>query len=79
MRSHALIITLCSVALAACAGGQPPSPEQRAAAADDLNPSGRPYVGPAPLRSSFPPADTSFTPLDCRIEGPGTVCARSTN
>ncbi len=79
MRACALIVALSSIALASCAGGPPPSPEQRAAAVDDLNPSGRPYVGPTPLRSSFPPADNSFAPLDCHIEGPGAVCSRGTN
>ena len=78
MRAHALFLPLCLVALASCAGGRPPSPEQRAAAADDLNPSGRPYAGPQ-VRSSFPPADSSLTPLYCHVEGPGTVCTRNTN
>ena len=80
MRVHAaLFLPLCLLALASCVAGRPPSPEQRAAAGDDLNPSGRPYAGPAPLRSSFPPADNSFTPLYCHIEGPGSVCTRSAN
>ena len=76
MRS-ALAITI-ALALCACSGA-PPTAEQRAAAADDLNPSGRPYDGPRGVRSSFPPADTSFSPLNCHIEGPGEVCARPDN
>ena len=62
--------------LAACSAA-PPSKEQRAAAVDDLNPSGRPYDGPRGLRSTFPPADSSSTPLKCHLEGPGQVCTRS--
>ena len=62
--------------LGACSG-RPPSAEQRAAAQDELNPSGRPYRGPAGILSSAPPADTNFTPLYCRLEQQGTVCTRS--
>ena len=62
------------VLLAGCSG-PPPSAEQRSAT--DLNPSGRPYVGPPGIRSSFPPADTNtFDPLLCHPEGQGTVCNR---
>ena len=76
MRVYVLCVPLLCLALASCAGGRAPSAGQRAAA-DDLNQSGRPYAGPAPLRSSFPPGDSSFTPLYCHPEGPGTVCARA--
>ncbi len=64
--------------LAACTG-KPPSAAQRAAAQDDLNPSGRPYVGPPGIISSAPPADSSFSPLRCHPEGPGEVCKRDSN
>jgi len=64
--------------LAACTGA-PPTAEQRAAARDDLNPSGRPYVGPPGILSSAPPSDPSFSPLRCHYEGPGEVCNRDPN
>ncbi len=62
--------------LSACSG-RPPSAEQRAAAQDELNPSGRPYKGPAGTLSSMPPSDSNFTPLFCHQEQQGTVCTRS--
>ena len=62
--------------LAACSG-TPPSAEQRAAAQDELNPSGRPYQGPPGTLSSMPPADSNFTPLFCHQEQQGAVCTRS--
>jgi len=72
--SLALTMTLC---LAACAGK--PSPEQRASAQDELNQSGHPYDGPRGILSSASPADSSFTPLRCHLEGPGEVCNRDGN
>ena len=74
MRS-ALILPILALSLAACAG-LPPSADQRRAAADDLNQSGRPYQGPS-IRTSSAPADPSGTPLYCHSEGPGTVCDRA--
>ena len=71
----ALVPMLVS-ALGACSG-RPPSADQRAAAQDELNPSGRPYRGPPGTLSSMPPADTNFTPLFCHQEQQGTVCTRS--
>jgi hypothetical protein len=72
-----IILPLLALTLTACTGT--PSPDQRRAAQDDLNPSGRPYNGPPGIRASFPPGDSSFTPLRCHIEGPGEVCDRSDN
>ncbi len=62
--------------LGACSG-EPPTAEQRAAAQDELNPSGRPYDGPPGTLSSMPPADSNLTPLFCHQEQQGAVCTRS--
>ncbi len=75
-RLRVLAVLALVPALGACSG-RPPSAEQRAAAQDELNPSGRPYEGPAGILSSTPPADTNFTPLYCHLEQQGTVCTRS--
>ncbi len=77
MTLRCMPLLLALLGLAQCAGAPRPSAEQRAAAADDLNPSGRPYDGPPGLRSSSPPADSSFTPLYCHPEPPGQVCTRN--
>ena len=74
MRVTAYLAIMAAFALAGCAGT--PSAEQRAAAHDDLNPSGRPYVGPPGVLSSTPPADDNLHRLYCHPEGPGTSCAR---
>lgn len=66
---------LAAAALAGC-DGTPPTAEQHAAT--DLNPSGRPYVGPPGIRSSFPPSDVNtFNPVVCHLQGEGSVCARA--
>ncbi len=75
MRVAAVLCVLSTVLLAGCTGK--PSAEQRLAAGNELNQSGRPYVvQPGPV-SSFPPVDTNFDRLRCHPEGPGTVCERS--
>ena len=76
MRIRSILLAASALLLSACSG-VPPSADQRRAANDDLNPSGRPYVGPPGTLSSTPPADNNATPLFCRQEGPGTVCSRS--
>ena len=73
MRSY-ILLPILAVSLAACAGMRP-NADQRRAAADDLNQSGRPYQGPS-IRASSAPADPSGVPLYCHSEGPGTVCNR---
>ncbi|TLU70921.1 hypothetical protein [Lichenicoccus roseus] len=74
----ALIVMAMLAAVSVCAcGGPGPSAEQRRSAADELNQSGHPYVGPAGIRASGPPADNNIqAPLTCHLEGPGTVCGR---
>ena len=69
-----IVSIVFALALGACSGA--PSAEQRAAANDDLNPSGRPYVGPPGVLSSAPPADDNLHRLYCHPEGLGTTCAR---
>ena len=78
MRIYPVLLIASTVLLAACSS-VPPSADQRRAANDDLNPSGRPYIGPRGTLSSAPPADTNFTPLFCHQDGPGTVCSRSSD
>jgi hypothetical protein len=73
------MMSLILVSLLSACTGAPPTAAQRAAAQDDLNPSGRPYVGPPGIVSSAPPADPSFSPLRCHPEGPGEVCNRDSN
>ncbi len=74
MKISAVLSASALLALAACNGV--PSPEQRAA--NDLNPSGRPLVGPSITRVTTPPGDiNTFNPVNCRIEGQGTTCQRS--
>nr|WP_321986844.1 hypothetical protein [uncultured Lichenicoccus sp.] len=82
MRCLPLVLALAAAAsLGACTGpgsDTGPSADQRRAAADELNQSGHPYVGPAGIRVSGPPADNNIQdPLVCHLEGPGTVCGRS--
>jgi hypothetical protein len=76
------ILTLVLL-LAGCATPPPDRTAQGGDAAGrgtNLNPSGRPYVGPPGIRSSFPPGDVNtFNPLVCHPEGQGTVCARAPN
>ena len=64
---------LACLLVCACAG-PPPSQEQRAAT--DLNPSGRPYVGPKLYQPQALSSTNGFDPLYCHPEGPGTVCKR---
>ena len=60
--------------VAGCSG-PPPSAEQKAAT--NLNPSGRPYVGPRLYQPQLPPnSANAFSPLYCQNQGQGTVCAR---
>ena len=74
MRILAAVSLVSAVLLSGCNG--PPGAEQRLAAHNDLNPSGRPYSGPPGVLSSTPPADTNLDRLYCHPEGPGTTCAR---
>ncbi len=74
MRVPAAFWIALALMLTGCSG--PPTAEQRAAANNDLNQSGRPYVGPHGVLSSAPPADDNFHRLYCRPEGPGTICSR---
>ncbi len=78
MRLTIALPLLSLIALAACTGA-PPTPQQRLSAQDELNQSGQPYVGPHGTLASAPPADSSFVPLRCHLEGPGQVCDRSGN
>jgi hypothetical protein len=75
MRSIAPIAISSILLLGACSGN-PPSAHQRAAARNDLNPSGRPYDGPPGVPVSNPPGDNNFDRLTCHPEGPGMVCGR---
>ena len=68
-RSTTIVVLL----LASCSGS-PPRADQ--GAATDLNPSGRPYIGPQGVPSSSPPVDNNLSRLACHPEGPGTVCSR---
>ncbi len=69
------VLFLACLFVSACSG-PPPSPEQRAAT--DINPSGRPNVGPQLYQSQPLSTTNGFDPLYCHIEGPGTVCQRQT-
>jgi hypothetical protein len=75
MRRSVLLPGVLVLVLSACSG-PPPGADQRRAAQDDLNPSGRPYDGPPGVVTSGPPADNSGARLHCHPEGPGTVCSR---
>ena len=78
MRSLLIALALAAAALLGACSGPGPSANQRRSAADELNQSGHPYVGPAGIRASGPPADNNIQdPLVCHVEGPGTVCGRS--
>lgn len=70
-----LVLLVWLPLLAACAGPHPATP--RESSDTDLDPSGRPYVGPPGPVSSMPPADNSANPLRCHPEGQGTVCTRT--
>ena len=73
MSGRILMCVLVLASVGGCAGT--PSADQRNAT--DLNPSGRPYVGPATTRNTVPPGDiNTFNPLDCHPQGLGSVCDR---
>ena len=73
MTPRSVLAAALLLTLAACNGV--PSPEQRAA--NDLNPSGRPYNGPVVTRVTTPPGDiNTFNPETCHIEGQGFTCQR---
>ncbi len=65
-------IALSCLALAGCAVHDA---EARARVTRDG--AGLPRQTPRGVLSSFPPADTSFTPLRCKTLGPETECTRS--
>jgi hypothetical protein len=70
MRHGFSCVSLCALtALAACS---PPSQ----AALDRAH--APPPPGPRGILASAPPADTSFYPLRCKIDGPDTICKRDT-
>ena len=73
MTIRTVLAAVALLCLAACNGV--PSPEQRAA--NDLNPSGRPYDGPSVTRVTTPPGDIdTFNPETCHIQGQGYTCRR---
>ncbi len=60
--------------LASCSGALPGA--KAAPGVDtDLQPNGKPYVGPATVTSS-PPADNTDARLYCHPEGVGSACSR---
>lgn len=77
MHSGRILVVLWTALwmLAACSG-RPPSADQRRAAQDELNPSGKLYDGPPGPVSSMPPTDNNSARLRCHPEGEGTVCGR---
>jgi hypothetical protein len=66
-----IVVLIVLFAAAGCTG--PVSPERRAAALSDV-PLDRAH--PPGRISSFPPADSSFSPLRCWMDGPNTFCSR---
>ena len=74
MRIHffTFATALFCLALAGCATHDP-----EARARDTRDGAGLPRQTPSGVLSSFPPADTSFTPLRCKTLGPETECTRS--
>ena len=60
--------------LASCSGA-PPGARAAPGVDTDLQPNGKPYVGPATL-SSAPPADNNDARLYCHPEGSGSACTR---
>ena len=76
MRVPVILPLVVMLGLAACSG-PPPGPDQRRAAQDELNPSGRPYDGPPGVVASAPPADNGDPRLSCHPEGAGSVCSRT--
>ena len=61
--------------LLACCSGAPPGARAAPGVDTDLQPNGRPYVGPATVTSA-PPADNSDSRLYCHPEGVGSACSR---
>lgn len=77
MQSGRILIVLCiTFSMLTGCSGRPPNADQRRAAQDELNPSGRPYDGPPGPMSSMPPTDNNSARLRCHPEGEGTVCGR---
>ena len=72
-----MICRIGLIAVLAGCGGPVRNATDRAAASDDLNISGKPYVGPPGPVSSMPPGDNSMNRLRCHPEGQGTECTRT--
>ncbi len=72
MRPEFFRSATAALALTVLAGCTPPS---EAALARAHAP---PPPGPRGILASAPPADTSFYPLRCKIDGPNTICNRDT-
>ncbi len=60
--------------LASCSGA-PPGARAAPGVDTDLQPNGKPYVGPATVTSA-PPADNTDARLYCHPEGVGSACSR---
>ncbi len=60
--------------LSSC-GGAPPGARPAPGVDTDLQPNGKPYVGPATVTSQ-PPADNTDARLYCHPEGVGSACSR---
>lgn len=74
---HAFPATLWVVLLpllGSCSGA-PPGAKATPGVDTDLQPNGKPYVGPATVTSA-PPADNSDARLYCHPEGVGSACTR---
>ena len=60
--------------LGSCSGA-PPGAKAASGVDTDLQPNGKPYVGPATVTSG-PPADNTDARLYCHPEGIGSACTR---
>ena len=76
MRSSSVaVLCVALLPLLGSCSGAPPGAKAAPGVDTDLQPNGKPYVGPATVTSA-PPADNTDARLYCHPEGVGSACSR---
>ena len=74
-RSSVAALGVVLMPLLGSCSGAPPGAKAAPGVDTDLQPNGKPYVGPATVTSA-PPADNTDARLYCHPEGIGSACTR---
>ncbi len=75
MRPSFVVACVVLLPLLGSCSGAPPGAKAAPGVDTDLQPNGKPYVGPATVTSA-PPADNNDARLYCHPEGVGSACSR---